>query len=112
MSLTGLREIEEIARQVNAARRARDRRARASRPEAVARRLPSLMRWIPKVSPHLDAPTHLEPLVRELERVLRAIMATDTSDEVMAMTGLTRAQLDRHRTNLKALAQDFLQLHA
>lgn len=44
--------------------------------------------------------------------VLRAIMATDTSDEVMAMTGLTRAQLDRHRTNLKALAQDFLQLHA
>lgn len=71
MSLTGLREIEEIARQVNAARRARDRRARASRPEAVARRLPSLMRWIPKVSPHLDAPTHLEPLVRELERVLR-----------------------------------------
>lgn len=71
MSLTGLREIEEIARQRNAARRARERRARASRPESVARRLPPLMEWIPQVSPKIRSPLHLAPLVRELERVLR-----------------------------------------
>lgn len=71
MTLPGIREIDEIARLQSSARRARERVARASRPESVARKLPPLATWIPKASRHLSAPTHLAPITAQLERVAR-----------------------------------------
>lgn len=71
MTLPGIREIDEIARLQSSARRARERVARASRPESVARRLPPLTKWIPQASRHLSEPKHLAPIAAQLERVAR-----------------------------------------
>jgi hypothetical protein len=71
MTLPGLREIDEIARLQSSARRARERVASASQPLSLARRVPPLRQWIPRVSPKLDDPAHLAPLCVELERVAR-----------------------------------------
>lgn len=44
---------------------------------------------------------------QEHVNVLRAMMATDTPAEAEALTGMTRSQLNRFRSELKAVAQEF-----
>ena len=69
--LATIQHVNRVRRLAGNARQARDRIARKLRPDQLARKLPPLMRWIPRISRHLTEPTHLAPLVEQLERVLR-----------------------------------------